>query len=141
MYVWGMSLDKQVIDPLALTEPFLARLPARDGARVGHYERAFPPGYLLSRMENRNRLQSPVLARLYDDVLLATQGELWSWARLGALWRLNSGHYKNLADEFDRNAIGLEELGYPPARNITLKSCMGLTGPSPALPLAPYGAP
>ena len=139
--VWSSPQQHYVIDPLALSEPFLARLPARDGARVGHYERAFPPGYLLSRMENRNRLQSPVLARLYDDVLLATQGELWSWARLGALWRLNSGHYKNLADEFDRNAIGLEELGYPPARNITLKSCMGLTGPSPALPLAPYGAP
>ena len=112
MYVWGMSLDKQVIDPLALTEPFLARLPARDDARVGHYERALPPGFLLSRRDGVNRLKEPYLAALYEDVWLATRSpELFSGARLAALWRLNTGHYRDLGRYFDRNDVNLRELG------------------------------
>ncbi len=112
MYVWGMSLDKQVIDPLALTEPFLARLPARDDARVGHYERVLPPGFLLSRRDGVNRLKEPHLATLYEDVLLATRSpELFSWARLAAIWRLNTGHHRDMGRYFDRNDVNLRELG------------------------------
>lgn len=114
------------IDPLALSEPFLSRLPAREGTRVGHYERAFPAGYILSRLSNRNELENPVLKQLYEDVLLVTQSsDLWASQRLNAIYRLNSGHYKDLEKYFDRNEIGLPELGVPFQGN-GLHSCMGL---------------
>lgn len=96
------------IDPLALADPFLARLPARDHNRVGHYERAFPPGFLESRLQGRNRLVDGQLAKLYDDVQWATQAPLLDGRRLGAIWRLNAGaHPTPGTAAFARNAIGL----------------------------------
>ena len=112
MYGWGMSLDKQIIDPMALPEPFLARLPARDDAHIGHYERALPPGFIDSRLDDVNKLKEPHLAALYEDVWLATHSpELFSWARLAAIWRLNTGHYRDMGRYFDRNDVNLRELG------------------------------
>ena len=112
LYGWSMALDKQLIDPLALTEPFLARLPARDDAHPGHYERALPPGFIDSRLDGVNKLKEPHLAALYEDVWLATRSpELFSGARLAALWRLNTGHYRDMGRYFNRNDVNLRELG------------------------------
>ncbi len=109
---WVMPLDKYIIDPLALTEPYLARLPARNNARIGHYERALPPGFIKSRVMGDNRLVGEEMRALYDDVVLVTQGpDLFSGARLAAIWRLNTGHYKNMGRYFDRDRITLEEAG------------------------------
>ena len=110
--IWALPLDRQVIDPLALTEPFLARLPARSDPRVGHYERALPSGFIVSRLGSANRLAAPELAQLYEDVQLATRSPtLLSRARLAALWRLNTGHYRDMGRYFDRNDISLREMG------------------------------
>ncbi len=112
MYGWGMPLERQIIDPLALSELFLARLPARDDARIGHYERALPPGFIDSRLDGVNQLKEPHLAALYEDVWLVTRSpELFSGARLAAIWRLNTGHYRDIGRYFDRNDIHLRELG------------------------------
>jgi arabinofuranosyltransferase len=48
MYGYQAGLGKIIIDPLALTDPLLARLPADPGApqRIGHFKRALPEGYL-----------------------------------------------------------------------------------------------
>jgi len=94
------------IDPLAIADPFLARLPARDNTRPGHYERAFPAGYLESIVTGENRLVDAELNVLYTDVMLATRAPLMDPDRLGAIWRLNSGDYSNLAGHFDKNAAG-----------------------------------
>lgn len=113
-----------IIDPLALTDPFLARLPSRTNVRVGHYERAFPPGYLASRLTSRNALEHPALRQLYDDVTLTTQGrDLWEPARLKAIWRLNNGTHQAAVAAHDREAIGLP--GLPPKTNHPL-SCYGI---------------
>ncbi len=112
LYGWSMALGKQLIDPLALTEPFLARLPARDDAHPGHYERALPPGFIDSRLDGVNKLKEPHLAALYEDVWLATRSpELFSGTRLAALWRLNTGHYRDMGRYFNRNDVNLRELG------------------------------
>ena len=112
MGIWALSPDKQLLDPLALTEPFLARLPARSDARVGHYERAFPPGFVSSRVLGENHLQAPELAALYEDVQRVTRGEaLLSGERLTAIWRLNTGHYRDMGRYFDRNDISLRQIG------------------------------
>lgn len=95
------------IDPYALAEPFLARLPARINARVGHYERAFPPGFLESELVGANELVAPELAALYDDVNLATRAPLLADRRWAAIWRLNTGFHSKRITAFDRNAVGL----------------------------------
>ena len=83
-----------IIDPLALSDRFLAGLPPRsDNFRVGHVERAVPADYLASRVSGQNRFRDPVLAAYYDDVQQVVSGPLWSMARLGAIWRLSSGSY------------------------------------------------
>lgn len=102
------------IDPLALAEPFLARLPSRDGARVGHYERAIPEGYIESIYSRSNRIVDPLMNSLYSDVSIAVRGNLWSRERLAAIWRLNTGFHKNAALNYDKNAInlpGIDEVG------------------------------
>ena len=112
MSSWAMPLDAQIIDPLALTDPFLARLPAYPEARVGHYERTLPPGYIHSRVQKQNLLAAPALAALYEDVNRVTRGEaLLSGARLAAIWRLNTGHYRHIGHQIDPWDLNLRELG------------------------------
>ena len=109
---WLLPLDRQLIDPFALTEPFLARLPARSRARVGHFIRAFPPGFLLARAGVEDNWISPELAELYADVHRVTHGPaLLSGERLAAIWRLNTGHYRAMGRYFDREDINLYDLG------------------------------
>lgn len=116
--------DVYIIDPLALTDPFLARLPSRSTARIGHYERAFPEGYLASRAHSRNELQQPALHDLYADVLLVTHGaDLWTANRMRAIWRLNSGHHLPAQKVHHRNAIGLP--GVTPKTD-SIHSCFGI---------------
>jgi len=104
-YIGGPNV--RWIDPLALTEPFLARLPSRTNTRPGHYERALPAGYLESVISQENLLSDLALRALYSDVKLATQAPLMSFERAGAIWRLNSGFHRNATAAFDREAIGL----------------------------------
>jgi len=99
--------DLYWIDPLALTEPFLARLPARSGSRVGHYERALPQGYLESTVTHENLISDHALHRLYDDVELATRAPLGAPGRLAAIWRLNVQKSSYANSSFDREAVGL----------------------------------
>jgi arabinofuranosyltransferase len=85
-----------VIDVMALADPFLARLPVRTPGdprswRIGHFERALPPGYRETIAGGRNVIADPALARLYDDVRLVTTGPLSGRERWGAIVRLNLG--------------------------------------------------
>jgi arabinofuranosyltransferase len=82
-----------IVDPLALADPFLARLPARHAAspRPGHYPRDLPAGYLDTLRTGTNQIAAADLAALYDDLSLATRAPLFAPGRLGALWRLQRG--------------------------------------------------
>lgn len=113
-----------IIDPLALAEPFLARLPSRRHTRVGHYERAFPAGYLASRTQSRNAISNPNLRALYADILRVTQdAELWSVDRLAAIWRLNSDYHAAAKYFYDPEAIGLPGI---PIQTENIFSCYGI---------------
>jgi arabinofuranosyltransferase len=92
------------IDGLALSDAFTARLPARPGSRVGHYSRSVPFGYLDSVVTGTNQIADPALARLYDDVLLATTGDIFHSERFAAILRLNTGFHKNAAANYNREA-------------------------------------
>lgn len=123
MAAYAAGPDVRWIDPLALTEPFLARLPARSGARVGHYERAMPEGFLDSLLSGENRVRDPALHALFADVTLATRAPLLEPLRLGAIWRLNTGAHRVAASSFDREAIGLPG---EPVRTKSPQSCFGV---------------
>jgi arabinofuranosyltransferase len=94
-----------VVDPHALTDPFLARLPARvTGAfnlpdrvdwRPGHLERAIPPGYLETLRTGRVALADPELVALWRQVELAHRAPLTAPGRWRALLDLNLRRYRS----------------------------------------------
>ncbi len=80
------------VDPQALGDPFLARLPVNEedlvAFRPGHAGRLVPSGYLMAWERCANMFTDPVLRPLYADVVLATQGPLLAPGRAGAIVRL-----------------------------------------------------
>lgn len=89
MTPYAAGADYIFIDPLALSDGFIARLPAASGSRVGHYERSIPVGYLESRISYNNLLQEPALRRLWDDTHIVLRGDIFTWERFAAIFRLN----------------------------------------------------
>lgn len=89
MTPYAAGADYVFIDPLALADGFIARLPAASGSRVGHYERSIPTGYLESRIFYKNLLQEPALRRLWDDTHIVLRGDIFTWDRFAAIFRLN----------------------------------------------------
>ncbi len=86
------------IDPLALSDPFLAQHPMRPGFwRQGHFERSFSMDYLISRASGVNQLKDPDDYAVLKDVWLATRAPLFAKGRLGAIWRINTGQTKKQA--------------------------------------------
>jgi arabinofuranosyltransferase len=89
-----------VIDVLALTDPFLARLPAKATLtgqwRIGHFNRVVPKGYVESVVGGTDRLADRRYAALYADLDRVIRGPLFTRARWRAVWRLNTGTYRGL---------------------------------------------
>lgn len=95
-----------ILDRLGITDPLLARLPARNLAvwRIGHFFRWVPDGYPESILGGSNQIEDPHLRRYYDDLVLVTRGPIWSAERWGAIFRLNFGQSSNWIDrDFYRN--------------------------------------
>lgn len=91
-----------LIDELGLGDPLLARLPANDPQawRIAHFVRAIPEGYVLSLENNDNQIADPALAKYYDQLRLITRGRIWSLERWSALWKMNTGQYDYLIEEY-----------------------------------------
>lgn len=100
--------DVYIVDPLALSDALLARLPAiRDPEwDIGHAERYIPEGYLDTLRTGENRIADPDLARYYDKLMLVTRGGLWSPERWQAIRELNTGELDGLVDrDYYRNEV------------------------------------
>ncbi len=82
------------LDRLALTDAFLARLPAIPGARVGHYRRKVPLGYIETALDAHPSTEAEALRPLLNDVTLATRAPLLEGERWAAIWRLFSGRHR-----------------------------------------------
>ena len=90
LYGYYAGPGVHILDVVALTDPLLARLPARSGRwRIGHFERAIPPGYARSLDEGQNRITDPALADYYEDLRRVARGPLFSVPRWRAIGRLN----------------------------------------------------
>lgn len=94
-----------VVDPMALTDPLLARLPAGfERPRIGHYERRVPQGYLASLESGTNRLADAGLRAYYDKLRLIVSGPIFAPERLASIVAMHLGRYDRLVDraEFKR---------------------------------------
>lgn len=93
MFSYGAGPRITIIDPYALADAFLARLPSRKSVRPGHYERNVPYEYIESRMNGRNQIADPYWRSVYTDVNLATRAGLLNDQRFMAIVRLNLGDF------------------------------------------------
>ena len=84
-----------IIDPLALTDPLLARLPSDPFIRwrIGHFTRRFPAGYTSSLRTGENKIRDKELRLLWDDLVLAIRAPIFAEGRGAAIWRLNTGYH------------------------------------------------
>jgi arabinofuranosyltransferase len=104
--------DRHLVDRNALSDPLLARLPVSPRLYFefysGHFFRDIPDGYLQSIETGRNQLTDPLLHGYYDRLRRVLHDPLFSSARLSAIWYLNAGPGRHLADEYEqRRAIAL----------------------------------
>lgn len=85
--------DTHFIDKCALSDPLLARLPAKieKNWRVGHFVRQIPTDYEDSIAENANLLSDPGTREFYDSVRLITRAPLSDKARLSEIMKMNLG--------------------------------------------------
>ncbi len=101
-YGYFAGPEVHVIDPYALADPLLARLPAVPNSRIGHFRRLIPAGYPESVRDQRVQIANPSLAEYYRRLHLITSGPLLSRARLRAILDLNLGRLDYLVDDYVR---------------------------------------
>jgi len=82
---WAAGSEVILVDPLALTDPLLARLPSRKLYRIGHFPRILPEGYLETLRTGEPHFADPEMQAYYDRIALVTQGDLFDGARLRAI--------------------------------------------------------
>jgi arabinofuranosyltransferase len=82
-----------VVDTVALTDPFLARLPGLGWElyRPGHVWRHVPEGYAESVWSGRNEVRDPEEREILEKVWLATRSPLLAPGRWAAIWSLAIG--------------------------------------------------
>ncbi len=90
-----------IVDPRALSDPLLARLPAKPGWRIGHFDRNIPDGYLETLKTGNNVIPNKDLALYYDKLRYVTRGPLFDIQRLIEIWKLNTGAYDYLLNAYN----------------------------------------
>ena len=95
--VWGYSEGpgRITIDPLALTDPLLARLPTKKNMwHIGHFTRHIPKGYIRARkIGDTSGMQSDI-RNYYEKLRIITSDDLFNWDRLETIIRFNCGEYE-----------------------------------------------
>jgi hypothetical protein len=90
-----------IVDPPALGDPLLARLPAKPDWRIGHFNRRIPDGYLETLETGTNVIQNKDLALYFDKLRYVTRGPLFDIQRLIEIWKLNTGAYDYLLNAYN----------------------------------------
>ena len=86
------------IDPCALTDPLLSRIPAirYPNWRIGHHFRKIPLEFGEYKIGKINELPDKKLNNLVENVYLVTQGDLFSISRIRAIWHYLTNSYSKL---------------------------------------------
>jgi hypothetical protein len=90
------------LDPLALADPLLARLPYVPEWRLvpGHFKRHIPIGYFDSLPDHENQIADPALREYYGQLRTITRGEIWDRARLRTIVAFNLGRFDYLRKQY-----------------------------------------
>lgn len=94
--------NMHVVDYASLADPLLARLPIPDRRYwiIGHFNRNIPGGYIETLESGENRIEDPSLNEYYDSLSLIIQGDIWDSDRLATIWKINTGQYDYLVEEY-----------------------------------------
>ena len=90
------GLDKIIVDPLALTDPLLARLhiPKTTHWRIGHFEREIPEGYMESLATGRDAITDPGINEFNKKIKIITRSDkLLTRERIATIIAMNLGRY------------------------------------------------
>lgn len=92
--------EKTIIDPLALSDPLLARMPVTGWWRIGHFLREIPDGYISSIKNGNESLFNPRINEYYKNLKIITESEsLLSFKRLKTILLFNIGAYGHLLSD------------------------------------------
>ena len=107
-----------IIDPRALSDPLLSKLPSteywRQGHKprpdekkwlIGHFTRKIPIGYLETITTGENKLQDMYLRKYYDKLSFVTRGNLFDFNRLIEIWNLNTGKYDYYVEAYNNTTL------------------------------------
>ncbi len=93
--------DFYVTDNYALSDPLLARLPvSKKYWQIGHFRRDLPEGYYETLETGENKITNPDLALYYSKLNIVITGQLWGWNRILEIWKLNTGQYDYLLEQY-----------------------------------------
>ncbi len=99
--------DYHFLDSIGIPDAFIAQLPmVKDDLsdwRVGHYNRQIPDGYYESLVTGQNQIEDPSLHEFYDKIRLITTGNIFTFDRFKVIWKLNTGQYNHLIEEYLAN--------------------------------------
>ncbi len=128
LYGFNAGPNVHIVDPLAIGDGYLSRLPSKKPSYPGHFERAFPEGYLDTVVSRTDQLRDPSLRILYEKIRLIETAPLFDSARLQAIWLLNTGEGRRLAAQaiYDPNATYAPGLVKTSTDRL---SCMGQLDP------------
>ena len=74
---------------MALGDPLLSRMACTDDhARIGHYKRLAPEGYIQSLQQGQNLIVDPQTKALFSRVQILTRGDILDGERLGLVLRM-----------------------------------------------------
>ncbi|MBN2340347.1 MAG: hypothetical protein JXX29_00195 [Deltaproteobacteria bacterium] len=100
-YGYYAGPEVHIVDPLALSDPLLSRIPKRLGAwRVAHYNRDLPRGYMEAAFHSKKQLSNRYLHLYFNKLKIVTREPLFSLHRWKEIWKLNSGQYNYLIERY-----------------------------------------
>jgi len=95
MYGYYGGEKIKIIDPFALSEPLLARIPAKHDSRIGHFERIIPAGYFEARRIGDYSQMEPAFKDKALQIKAITQLPIFSkerWQAMRSYYFPNSGN-------------------------------------------------
>ena len=103
-----------LVDPCALGDAFLARLPCQGAFtslwRIGHFTRFLPVGYRHTLASGQNLLRDRSLSAYFDRLNHVTRGDLFDPSRIGEIIRFNLGTHDHLLKVFEPRQLELTEM-------------------------------
>jgi arabinofuranosyltransferase len=110
------------INPYAITDPLLARLPGRVGfIAPGHFWRNTPKGYPSAAI-GTGEIRDPDLRAYWDELSLIISGPIFSSERWAAIWRMHTGANQHLIDTYLHADLSYDEVSGDRVRAVELRN-------------------